>query len=89
MSATTSRIYNATDGPLIIDDEGHVLASREHTRVKDLEVEPIAGHLEAGRLVDTTEAKDDGQEAEEQLAAQVVEQPETKPTKGANTTPRS
>lgn len=50
----SQRIYNTTDGPLIIDDEGHVLASREHARVKSLDDEPIAGHLAAGRLLDTT-----------------------------------
>lgn len=58
MSATTSRIYNTTDGPLIVDAEGHVLAAHDSTRVKSVDDEPVAGHIEAGRLIDTTEADD-------------------------------
>ena len=94
MSSTTSRIYNSTDGPLLIDEEGHVLAARESTRVKSLDGDPIAGHLEAGRLIDTTEAKEDGADAVEVLDEQLVAPAEgdaakTKGNKPANPTPRS
>jgi hypothetical protein len=102
MSSSTYRIANTTDGPLIIDDEGHVLASREATRVKSIDDEPIAGHLEAGRLIDTTDAKADAAEAEEaaelarleaeEEAARLAEADEaakTKAAKAATTTARS
>jgi hypothetical protein len=93
MSATTSRIYNSTDGPLIIDAEGHVLAARESTRVKSVADEPIVGHLEAGRLIDTTEAKAEGAEAEDVLDDQLVQAQavdvKTKATKATTTSTRS
>lgn len=70
MSLMTSRVYNTTDGPLVITDEGHVLASRESAKGLDLAAEPVAGHLEAGRLIDTTDAKAEGAEVAEALADQ-------------------
>lgn len=81
----SQRIYNTTDGPLVIDDEGHVLPSREHLRVKSLDDEPIAGHLEAGRLLDTTEAKAEGEEVNE-AADKAAEEAAAK-TEGAKPTP--
>lgn len=66
----TSRVYNTTDGPLIVTEEGHVLASRESIKGLDLSAEPVAGHLEAGRLIDTTDAKAEGAAVAEALADQ-------------------
>lgn len=88
MSATTNRVYNTTDGPLLITDEGHVLGSRESARVKSIDEEPIAGHLEAGRLIDTTEAKAEGDELD-QAAKDAAEAAKTKAAKATNSTPRS
>ncbi len=68
MAHMTSRVYNTTDGPLLIDAEGHVLAGRESTKVPNIDDEPIHSHLDAGRLIDLTDAKEEGAEADEALA---------------------
>lgn len=46
-----STIYNTTDGPLVVDDEGRVLGGREHRDGVDVQAEPVASHIAAGRLV--------------------------------------
>lgn len=46
-----STIYNTTDGPLIVDDEGRTLGGREHRPDVDVKAEPVASHIAAGRLV--------------------------------------
>lgn len=49
-----STIYNATDGPLIIDRAGRVLGGREHREDVETETVPrFARHVAAGRLVVT------------------------------------
>lgn len=50
-------IYNSTDGPLIIDRAGRVLGAREHRDNVDVEASPVAGHLTAGRVIDTSKAE--------------------------------
>lgn len=44
-------IYNSTDGPLIVDDEGRVLEGRTHRSECDVELAPVAAHIAAGRIV--------------------------------------
>lgn len=44
-------VYNSTDGALPIDADGHVLGARESLEDVDTSVEPIKGHLKAGRMV--------------------------------------
>lgn len=56
-----ARIYNSTDGPLIIDRAGRVLDARtwspEGADV-DVDASPVAGHIAAGRvIVDAGEAE--------------------------------
>lgn len=78
---TGSTIYNSTDGPLIVDRAGRVLGARERLEDVDVDSSPIAGHIEAGRLivVDTSPA-DDAEEPE------AVEAAPTKPRKPRGTT---
>lgn len=46
-------VYNATDGPLLVDDDGHVLGGREHQDEVNTRVEPARGHVREGRLIVT------------------------------------
>ena len=67
----TGTIYNATDGPLTLDDDGHVLGAREHRDNVELDGRKADGkriraHIDAGRLV-------------------VIEEPEAKAEKPART----
>lgn len=48
----SSSIYNATDGPLIIDRAGRVLGARERLEDVDVDASPVSGHIAAGRLVE-------------------------------------
>lgn len=58
-----STIYNSTDGPLIIDRAGRVLGARERLEDVDVDASPVAGHIEAGRLVvvDEPQVETDGE----------------------------
>lgn len=48
--AGTRTLYNATDGPVLVDDEGHVLGAREHLDT-DLEGPVLDALLESGRVI--------------------------------------
>lgn len=80
---TGSTIYNSTDGPLIVDRAGRVLAARERLEDVDVDSSPIAGHIAAGRLivVDTSPADDDAE-------ADVVDEDQPQAVEAAPTKPR-
>lgn len=59
----TQRVYNTTDGPLLVDRAGHTLGGRESDDV-DTDAQPAKGHVEAGRLI-VVEAPADEDEAPE------------------------
>jgi len=46
-------IYNSTDGPLIIDPDGHILGGREHRKDVDVDLDPAKAHVAAGRVIVT------------------------------------
>ena len=43
-------VYNPSLGPIVIDDEGHILAADDRADL-DTAAEPVAGHIAAGRLL--------------------------------------
>ncbi len=53
----TGTVYNTTDGPLVIDTEGHQVDGRARRPRVDLRAELVADALAAGRLVDVTDHK--------------------------------
>lgn len=60
-------IYNATDGPLIVDRAGRILGGRERREVDSTDGSPLAGHIDAGRIVVIeTKAGDDAVEARDE-----------------------
>lgn len=59
----TVEVYNSTDGPIPYDAEGHVVPARESVEVPvaDLEGDPLADHIAAGRFVTPSDTEtDDG-----------------------------
>lgn len=64
-------IYNSTDGPLLIDRAGRVLGARERLEDVDVDASPVAGHIDAGRLI----VLDDPQEQADEAAPEAVDAP--------------
>ena len=79
-------IYNSTDGPLLVDRAGRVLGARERLEDVDVSSSPIAGHIEAGRIVVIDEAE--ASVADEDAQPEAVEAAPTKPRtrRGATST---
>lgn len=77
-------IYNSTDGPLIVDRAGRVLGARERLEDADVSSSPIAGHIEAGRIVVVDEGEAQADDAADEQPAE-LEAP--KAGKSRRTTP--
>lgn len=62
---TTAGVFNSFDGPLVVSTRGHQLEAGGFLSVEDLggadalEAAPIAGHLEAERLVKVDQLPED------------------------------
>jgi hypothetical protein len=83
MSDDTTHVYNATDGPLIIDQAGRVLGARTRSdQAVDASVSPVSGHLAAGRMVRvssaTADVDDDGAKQVEAAEPAAPAEPEPK-----------
>lgn len=48
------RIYNSTDGPLVVDPDGRILSGREHGTV-ELGDPSVVAHVAAGRAIEKPE----------------------------------
>lgn len=57
-----STIYNTTDGPLLIDRAGRMLAARTRSDGPvDVTASPVAGHVKDGRAIVVDEPQADDQ----------------------------